>query len=385
MRTPTVFVSLALLLTLLVDVSLAHAAEGDVPAPEGPPSRIVRRSKPFFGTVVEILANVDNDETVRAAPTHFEAAFSEMRRVETLLADDGVESAIARINASAGGEPVVIDPETFAVLTELQRIANLSAGAFDVTSAVLNNSWRFDDDTAGKVATAGAAPSSGAATDAPPAATPAAPSPRTPVPSNADIDKAKALVGYRDLELTAASRTARLKRAGEKIGVRPVNRAYALDRAAAVLEGRGLTNFILTAGGDLVVRGKKGDHPWMLGLQDPRAPGYFATLTATPGAVMTTGDYEDFFFDGGVRYHHVIDPRTGRPANGCRSVTVVGSDAISAEALSRAVFALGAREDAALVERLKGAEAVIVTNDNRVVVTKGLRAAVQYRPPTDGP
>src|SRR5262249_25495938 len=141
----------------------------------------------------------------------------------------------------------------------------------------------------------------------------------------------------------------------------------------------------LSAGGDLVVRGKKGDHAWMLGLQDPRAPGYFATLAAGPGAVMTIGDYEEVFFDGGVRYHHGLDPRTGLPAACGRRVCIVGGDGGSGEALARAVFVLGAKEGVARVERLKGTEAVIVTADNRVVVTKGLRSALQFRPPTDGP
>jgi thiamine biosynthesis lipoprotein len=365
MRKPVIAGALTLVLSLA-----ATAAIADEPVPEnGAPLRVVRRSKPLFGAVVEALAGVESDEAARTTLSHFEAAFAEMKRVEQLLGDEGPESTIGRVNAAAGKEPVVVDPETFAVLTDLQRIAKLSNGAFDVTAAAYGSTWHFDDD----------APSIDPASDA------GVPEPRSVVPSKADVEKTRSLVGHEDLVLEGVARTAFLRRPGARIGLKALVRAYALDRAAAVLEGRGITGFILSAGGDLVVRGKKGDHPWMLGLQDPRAPGYFGTLTASPGAVMTTGDFEEFFFDGGVRYHHVLDPRTGLPANGCRSVTVVASDAVSGEALSRAVFVLGPKQGAAFIERLKGVDAVIVTNDNRVVVTKGLRGSLQYRPPTDGP
>jgi thiamine biosynthesis lipoprotein len=157
-------------------------------------------------------------------------------------------------------------------------------------------------------------------------------------------------------------------------------------RAAAVLEQKGVTDFVIAASGDLIVRGTRGARPWMVGVQDPRAAGHFAALGApSSAAVMTTGDYEEFFFDGGVRYHNVIDPRTGQPATKCRSVTVVAKDALTAEGLSRAVFVLGAKDGMALVERLKGVDAVVVTSDNKVVLSKGLRNSLQHRPPTDGP
>jgi thiamine biosynthesis lipoprotein len=317
----------------------------------------VRHKSPAFGTVVEIMA-VTSGPAAHGAGAPFEAAFDEVRRIEALVDEDDARSSVARINDGAGGPALVVDPELFAVLSELQRLAKVTKGAFDVTGAAYTAAWQFD----------------------------AAPAAQPPVPQKKDIDKARALVGFDDLVLDPAARTARLKTKGARIGVRSVARGYALERAAAVLEQKGLTDFVIAAAGDLIVRGQKGARPWMVGVQDPRAAGHFAALGAPANAaVMTTGDYEEFFFDGGVRYHNVIDPRTGQPATKCRSVTVVAKDALTAEGLSRAVFVLGARDGIALIERLKGVDAVVVTSDNKVVLSRGLKNTLQHRPPTDAP
>lgn len=324
---------------------------------------VVRHKSAALGTVVEIMAVAPASSLAAGADAPFEAAFDEIRRIQSLVDEDDAKSPVSRINEVAGGAAVVVEPDVFAVLSELQRLAKLTKGAFDVTGAAYAAAWQFP--AAGAAAEAGKEPG---------------------VPQKKDIDKARALVGFDDLVLDPAARTARLKTKGARIGVRSVARGYALERAASVLEQRGISDFVITASGDLIVRGTRGARPWMVGVQDPRAAGHFAALGApSAAAVMTTGDYEEFFFDGGVRYHNVIDPRTGQPATKCRSVTVVAKDALTAEGLSRAVFVLGAKDGIALVERLKGVDAVIVTNDNKVVVSKGLRGSLQHRPPTDGP
>ncbi len=364
----------ALLLGALLVTAAPAPPPPQSPAPAATPpaadggSRIVRRSRPLYGTVVEIVAwgaipDARGAAGRNAGAAAFDAAFDEIARVDAALDEGDPRSAVARINAGAGHETVVVDPEVFFVLSELQRLAKLTKGAFDVTAAVYDEAWHFeggghpgaDDESAGR-----------------------------PVPDKVVIDKARKLVGYDDLVLDPAARTARLSTAGARLGVHDVARGYALERAAAVLEEHGLHDFIVSAAGDLVVRGDKGGRPWMVGVQDPRASGHFAAFPTGAGAVMTTADDEQFFFDGGVRYHNVIDPRTGRPATKCRSVTIVAKDALTSEALSRAVFVLGARDGMVLVDRL-GDDTVIVTSDNKVVVSRGLRDVIQQRPPTDGP
>lgn len=331
---------------------------------ELPPERLVRHTRKLFGTPVEVMAwvgSADPEVTGKVA-----AAFDEIRRVEALVDEDNPRSSVFRINAAAGREPLVVDPELFSILSEVVRLGKVTKGAFDVTAAPFSAAWRFE----------GAVRDDGA--------TPDASTGKSPLPTKSDIDRARAVVGIDDLVLDAAGRTVRLAQPGARIALRSVARGYALERAAAVLEEQELRHFVISAGGDLVVRGKKGGRPWIVGLQDPRAAGYFAALPASAGAVMTTGDYEEFFFDGGVRYHNVLDPRTGLPASACRAVTVLARDALSAEAVSRAVFVLGAKEGVALAERLK-ADAVVVTGDNKVVVSRGLKDVAQVRPPTDGP
>ena len=348
----------------------APTPPGPAPAvaatPPPPSSKVVRHARPLYGTVVEIVASVGAGED--AKDSTYDAAFDEVRRIEVLVDEEDPHSQVSRINASAGHDPVVVEPELFFVLSELQRLAKLTKGAFDVTAAVYDEAWHFDTQAAPTRDPLGG--------DAKPASA---------IPEKAAIDKVRALVGFDDLVLDPAARTARLKTAGARIGTHAVTRGYALERAAAVLEDRGLHDFIVTASGDLIVRGDKGGRPWMVGVQDPRAAGHFAAFPSEQGAVMTTADYEEFFFDGGVRYHNVLDPRTGQPATKCRSVTVVAKDGLTAEALSRAVFVLGAKDGMVLVDRLKGVDAVIVTNDNKVVVSRGLKDTIQQRPPTDGP
>jgi FAD:protein FMN transferase len=355
----------ALLAALLVAIPSAASAPADAPTSE----RLVRRARPAFGVTVEVLARVEGDEAARVAVGSLDAALDEVVRIEMLADEANARSAVAALNALAGDEPVVLEPELFFLVAEAQRLAKLTRGAFDVTAAAYVGAWPFGVRAVG---TDGSPP----------------PSAAPDVPSKNELDRARALVGYQDLVLDAASRTARLRSPGARVSVLVLARGYALDRAAQALIARGVENFIISAGGDLVVRGDKGGRPWMVGVQDPRAAGHFAALPAPlkgAGAVMTSGDYEEFFFDGGVRYHSILDPRTGQPATQCRSVSVIAADALTAEALSRAVFVMGPKDGIALLERLKDVEAVIVTADNRVVVTKGLKGVVQSRPPTDGP
>lgn len=329
-------------------------------APANDSPRVVRRSRAAFGTDVQMMALSSGDAEARRTAAHLEAAFGELERVAALVDGSREQSDVSRLNRAAGGEPVVVSPEVFGLLSEAKRVAGLSSGAFDPTFAPLDEVWRF---------------SAGAGAEG------SAPEP----PSDEDIEQRRALVGHADLVLDAARRTAALKKQGQSVGLEGIAKGFALERAASLLDERGVKHFVLAAGGDVVVRGTHGDRPWRVGIQDPRAPGHFAATTVEGGAVMTTGDYERFFTSGDKRYHHVLDPRTGKPAQGARSVTVFAEDAAMADALSTAVFVLGPTKGLALVKRLKGVEAVVVTEDNRVIVTPGLKEVLTWRPPTDAP
>ena len=141
-------------------------------------------------------------------------------------------------------------------------------------------------------------------------------------------------------------------------------------------------------GGDMYVAGHRGDRPWRLGIRDPRGPvdRSFAALDLSDSTISTSGDYERFFIKNGRRYHHILDPDTGEPAGGCRSVTIVTDRAVMADGLSTGVFILGPEAGMALIERLPGIEGVIVSSKNEVLVSSGLKGRlIAIAPPTDAP
>ena len=167
-----------------------------------------------------------------------------------------------------------------------------------------------------------------------------------------------------------------------------IGKGYAVDRAAAIMRGRGINDFMIQSGGDLYVAGRRGDRPWRAGIQDPRGPAgsIFAAMDLTDSAFSTSGDYERFFMKDGRRYHHIIDPDLGEPAQGSRSVTIVTPRAVVADGLSTGVFILGPEKGMALIERLQGVEGVIVTGSNNLLVSSGLAGRLVVRsPPTDAP
>jgi thiamine biosynthesis lipoprotein len=336
------------LLSVLLISSAALAAEDTPDATRA--ARVVRAQGSALGADVELTVAVPTDVDGRMATAHLEDALKEMRRVGQLLDPSRADGALAQLAASAGASPVPLEAEVFTLLDEAMRVARLTRGAVDPTAAVLADIWRFE---------AGSTP-----------------------PSEEQLKPRVGLVSYKDLALDPATRTAKLERAGMRVDLTSVTRGYALNRAAALLESRGVRDFVLSIGGDLVVRGKKGGAAWTIGLQDPRAPGHWAALQAA-GAVMTTSDHERSYTHEGKRVHDVVDPRTGRPGALVRSATVVAGDAITADLLSRALFLLGPKAGLRLVQRTKGAEGVVVTADNKVKMTTGLSKSLRYRPPSD--
>ena len=148
-----------------------------------------------------------------------------------------------------------------------------------------------------------------------------------------------------------------------KIGLGGIAKGYALDRAAELLRAHGVRDFLILGGGQVMAGGHKDGKPWRVGIRDPRGEpeDYFATLDVTDASTSTSGDYERYFVLDGVRYHHILDPRTGMPSKGLRSVTTVSPDATLADALSTAIMVLGAERGLALAESL-GVGAVLVDN-----------------------
>jgi thiamine biosynthesis lipoprotein len=314
-----------------------------------------------------LLAPVGVDREAAAA-----AAFDELERVERVFASDG--PTLSSLIRGAGGPALAIEPEVFAVLVEVMRVAKLAKGAYDPSVAGYDNLW---------------ASISAPAVSADDSSTSALPS----IPTAAALQARRALVGVDQLQLDAVKRTARLKSRGARIDVSAVARGYGLDRARGVLIERGATGFVLSSAGDVVFFGEKATGPWVVGLSDPRATEPFLTVVASSalgGAVMTAVDTDGAVVVGDVRHHRLLDPRSGEPGRRARSVAVFGGDALTAKCLARAIFVLGATDGLALAARHKGVEVVVVDAKNAVHLSPGLktlakRGGLRHRPPTDAP
>jgi thiamine biosynthesis lipoprotein len=289
-----------------------------------------------------------------AAQKAIDAAFAELARVEALMSEWSPESEISRVNRGAGASaPVTVSKEVLDVLTRGKEVAAVSNGAFAMTWAVLSSLWNFNQGDSAKK-----------------------------LPDQGRVEARRGLIGDDKIVLDAAKNTVRLPTADMALGLGAIAKGYAIDKALGVLAAAGFKNALVFAGGDIGTSGTKGDKPWLVGIQDPRAAGYFATVTLRDEAVATSGDYEKYFEIDGVRYHHILDPRTGFPAKGCRSVTIIAKDAITADALATAVFVLGPEAGMALIEK-QGVGGVIVDADNNIAISTHLRDRVRIlRAPT---
>jgi thiamine biosynthesis lipoprotein len=325
-------------------------------APEPAPTKITVEGK-AMGTHLSFTAYTSADLDEPKLRRAFDAAIAEIERLEALMTTWRPDSELSRVNAAAGRTAVAVSPETFDVVREAIHASEISDGAFDITFETLHGLWKFDEDLD--------------------------PHP----PTDAQIKAKLPLVGYRPIHLDASKRTLFLDREGTKISLGGIAKGYAVDQAARVLKEAGVTSFIAQAGGDLFTAGRKPDgSEWAAGIRDPRGPGYFATLPVSDHAFSTAGDYERSYVIDGKRYHHIIDPKTGRPAPLCRSVTIWAPTALLADEIDDAVFILGPDKGMALVESLEGVGAVVVDAKNNVHISKRLAGRVKFTAvPTDGP
>jgi thiamine biosynthesis lipoprotein len=327
-------------------------AEAEDPQPR---KTLVTRERLEMGSSLQLSAWTADEAGAVAA---FEAVFAEFERLDRMMSVWHPDSDVERLNRAAGRMPVAVSPETIEVLLQAREAGDWTEGKFDVTFGALSGLWKFDQDQ------------------------------DNTIPSRAAARARLPLVNYQDLKIDPSRRTAFLARAGMRAHLGGIGKGYAVDRGAAILRSRGFTDFMIQSGGDMFVSGHRGDRPWRLGIRDPRGPAdrSFATLDLSNGTFSTSGDYERFFIKDGKRYHHILDPDLGEPARSCRSVTIVADRAVIADVLSTGVFVLGPEKGMALVEKLPNVEGVIVTADNRVLVSSGLKGRlVMLAPPTDAP
>jgi thiamine biosynthesis lipoprotein len=308
-----------------------------------------------MGSELRLTAWTTDPAGARSA---FDAVFKEFDRLDALMSVWRAGSDVLRINAAAGERAVPVSADVREALRTAHQISEWTGGKFDVTFGALADIWKFDHDQ------------------------------DNTVPGGDAIRSRLPLIDYRQIAIDEAAGTVFVKRKGMRVHLGGIGKGYAVERAVKIMRRAGLQDFLVQAGGDLYAAGHKDGRPWRLGIDDPRGPGgrSFATVDLSDGTFSTSGDYARSFMKDGIRYHHLLDPATGQPARGCRSVTIVADSPLVADGLSTGVFILGPVEGMALIERLPDVEGVIVTAKNEVLVSSGLKDQfVLLAPPTDAP
>lgn len=299
-----------------------------------------------MGSRFEITAiHRDEAEAHRA----IELAYAEIERIEEMISSWRSTSETSAVNRRAGAEPQQVSQELFNLVRRSLKLSELTDGAFDITFAGVGRLWDFND-------------------------------PHPTVPTPEAIRAALDHVGYQKIVLNSADRTLFLDDPGARIGFGAIGKGYAANRAVWALKQQGIASGVVNAGGDLVAFGRQEDgDPWEIGIAHPRRrERIFARLPLTEQAVVTSGDYESFFLIDGKRYAHILDPRTGFPVDHLESVTIVCPDAELADGLATAVAVMGPVEGLALVDRLKGIEALLVDLEGRLHFSSGLRSRLSF-------
>ena len=340
-------------LTSVIAACLVFAA---CTGPASGGAHLVDRTRSSMGTELRLTAWTNDEPGVVAA---FEAIFREFDRLEGLLSNWQEDSDVQRLNSAAGQHPVRVGTELRDVLETARQVSDWTNGKFDVTFGVMSGLWKFDYQNQDGT-----------------------------IPDHREVVRRRSLINYRDLELDERNGTAFLRRHGMVVNLGGIGKGYAVDRARAILHERGFRDFLIQFGGDMYAGGREGDRPWKLGIQDPRGPAnrIFATVDVSDSTFSTSGDYARSFIKDGRRYHHILDPATGEPSQGCRSVTIMTATATIADGLSTGVFVLGPEHGMALIEQLPDVEGIIVSAKNALLVSSGLQGRMTLlSPPADGP
>jgi thiamine biosynthesis lipoprotein len=299
-----------------------------------------------MGTVVEITLVGDGEEQAQKAALQ---AFREIKRIEYLMSPWIETSDVNRINRSAGKEWIRVAPETLEVIRKAQAVSELSEGAFDITVGPLVQLWR-------KAREKGIPP---------------------------ELDEVKGTLKWVDFKQVMINLEERvfLKKRGIAIDLGGIAKGYAVNRAFELLRKNGFKNLIVNAGGDLRAGGLKLNQPWSIGVQHPReSQKILARISLSDGAIATSGDYEKYFIHQGKRYHHIVNPKDGFPAEACQSVTFLHKDGMTADALATAVFVLGPEKGYALCQKIEGADCLIVDSEGKVAFSQGLRDRISFAP-----
>lgn len=270
-----------------------------------------------------------------------DAVMAEMHRIDALMSHYKPDSQLSRINARAAEGPVVVDAELFDLIAQALHFSEVTEGAFDISYASVGYLYDYRKHVK---------------------------------PDEAQIRSALPGVNWRHISLDPEKHSVRFERPGMRIDLGGIAKGYAVDRGIAILQSRGVRHAVVTAGGDTRIIGDRFGRPWIVGIRHPDDQNKIVTrIPLIDTAMSTSGDYERYFDENGVRYHHIIDPHTGHSASLVRSATILGPTATQTDGLSKTAFVLGPQKALEIISRIPGFDAVFVCNDGRVLYSKGLQ------------
>jgi FAD:protein FMN transferase len=311
-------------------IGLALALTAGAPGDDGVALRRFEFTEPHMGTAFTLILYSGDDATASRASR---AAFDRIKQLDQILTDYDPDSELMKLCARAGGPPVAVSPDLFEVLARSKALYERSEGAFDVTIAPVVRLWRRARRERVK-------------------------------PDPELLAKALALVGSDALQLDPTRRTVELKRPGMKLDVGGIAKGYASEEAIKALKGQGISSALVAGSGDIVVSGPPPGRPgWSIEVAPlkPEAEGGSSpTILLKDAAVSTSGDAEQFVEIDGIRYSHVVDPKTGLGLTERRSVTVIAREGITADGLDTAACILGPEKGLGLIESTPGAAGLFV-------------------------
>jgi thiamine biosynthesis lipoprotein len=309
-------------------------------------------------TLITITVVSDSKEIAEKA---IDAALAEIENLDRLLNFFSSESEVSNINKNAGISAIKVSPDTLDVLDMSLLVSKNTAGAFDITIGPVITLYDFY---------------------------------KKIKPEDSVIKKNLPLINYRDLIIDRNKSTAFLKKKGMLIDLGGISKGYAADKAVEVLKRNGIHAGLVSVAGDIKAFGLKPDGmPWKIGIRNPRispnpllvkgseggvTEDIIATIELRDMAISTSGDYERYFMLDGRRYHHILDPKTGYPAEGSQSVSIITNKALFTDAFATGVFILGPERGMKFLEKM-GLDGVIVDSQGKVHITPNIRGKVEFK------
>ena len=298
------------------------------------------RTLKMMGSRFDITVVADDE---KAGNEYLDLAIAEVNRIEKLISSWDPNSQTTAINSNASVEPVIVDAELFQLIERALNISRMTAGAFDISYASMDRIWQFDGSM-------------------------------TEMPAKEVIAASVAKVGFENVILDKAKSSVFLKIKGMKIGFGAIGKGYAADKAKALLQSKGVQAGIINAAGDLHAWGVQPDGTdWKVAITNPlNKEKAFAWMPIKNSSVVTSGNYEKFVKFDGVRYAHIIDPRTGYPSQGIISVSVFAPSAELADALATSLFVMGKEVGLHFIEQLPNIECIIIEDNNKIITSSGI-------------